>query len=97
MLKFGIVGSKAPCRAFVRVSRAIVEKIIASTQNIGPTMLGQTGRISGNMGEEDKAGVCDADSSDADPITPDTVPPVQRRSHGDGSDRKEQEAPCVWE
>lgn len=27
----------------VRVSRAIVEKIVASTQNTGPKMLGQTG------------------------------------------------------
>jgi len=27
----------------VRVSRAIVEKIVASTQNTGPRMLGQTG------------------------------------------------------
>ena len=53
--------------------------------------------MAGNKDEEDKAGIRDADSSEVDPITPDAVPPVQRRSHGNGNDREEQDVPCILE
>ena len=81
-----------------RVSRAIVEKMVASTQNTGPRMLRPDGRIARNKDEEDKAGIRDADSSEVDPITPDAVPPVQPfvpevrqivYEHFDGSGRED--------
>jgi hypothetical protein len=51
----------------------------------------------GDKNEEDKACICDTDSGEVDPITPDAVSPVQRHSHENGNDRKEQEVLCILE